>query len=185
MEDTQIVELYWQRSERAIEETDRKYGRYCGAIAYAVCGDRLDAEECVNDTWLRAWNAMPDKRPTALGAFLGRITRNLAINMFEHKNRKKRGGGQALLALEELEDCLPGREDPQRQVELEELKEAVGRFVAGLKETEQTVFTARYWYLKSVEEIAGRTGFSQSRVKSMLFRLRKRLGRFLEEEGLC
>ena len=185
MEDRQIVELYWQRSERAIAETDRKYGRYCEAIAYAVCSDRQDAEECVNDTWLRAWNAMPDKRPSALGAFLGRITRKLAINLFEHKTRQKRGGGQTILALEELEDCIPGREDPQRQVELEELRQAVGRFVAGLTETEQTVFTARYWYLKSVEEIAERMGFTQSRVKSLLFRLRKRLRRFLEEEGLC
>lgn len=185
MEDRQIVELYWQRSERAIMETDRKYGRYCQSIAYAVCCDQQDAEECVNDTWLRAWNAMPDKRPSALGAFLGRITRNLAINLFERKTRLKRGGGQTVLALEELEDCIPGREDPQRQVELEELKAAVGRFTAGLRETEQMVFTARYWYLKSVEEIAERMGFTQSRVKSLLFRLRKRLGRYLEEEGLC
>ena len=185
MEDRQIVELYWQRSEQAVAETDRKYGRYCEAIAYAVCSDRQDAEECVNDTWLRAWNAMPDKRPTALGAFLGRITRNLAINLFERKNRQKRGGGQMTVALEELEDCIPGREDPQRQVELEELRQAVGRFVAELNETEKVVFTARYWYLKSVEEIAGRMGFTQSRVKSLLFRLRRRLGRYLEEEGLC
>jgi len=185
MEDRQIVELYWQRSEQAVAETDRKYGRYCEAIAYAVCSDRQDAEECVNDTWLRAWNAMPDKRPTALGAFLGRITRNLAINLFERKNRQKRGGGQMTVALEELEDCIPGREDPQRQVELEELRQALGRFVAELNETEKMVFTARYWYLKSVEEIAGRMGFTQSRVKSLLFRLRRRLGRYLEEEGLC
>lgn len=185
MEDRQIVELYWQRSEQAVAETDRKYGRYCEAIAYAVCSDRQDAEECVNDTWLRAWNAMPDKRPTALGAFLGRITRNLAINLFERKNRQKRGGGQMTVALEELEDCIPGREDPQRQVELEELRQALGRFVAELNETEKVVFTARYWYLKSVEEIAGRMGFTQSRVKSLLFRLRRRLGRYLEEEGLC
>ena len=185
MEDRQIVELYWQRSEQAVAETDRKYGRYCEAIAYAVCSDRQDAEECVNDTWLRAWNAMPDERPTALGAFLGRITRNLAINLFERKNRQKRGGGQMTVALEELEDCIPGREDPQRQVELEELRQALGRFVAELNETEKMVFTARYWYLKSVEEIAGRMGFTQSRVKSLLFRLRRRLGRYLEEEGLC
>ena len=185
MEDRQIVELYGQRSERAIMETDRKYGRYCQSIAYAVCCDQQDAEECVNDTWLRAWNAMPDKRPSALGAFLGRITRNLAINLFERRTRQKRGGGQLPLALEELEDCIPGGGDPQKQVELEELKEAVGRFTAGLRETEQLVFTARYWYLKSVEEIAERTGFTQSRVKSLLFRLRKRLGRYLDEEGLC
>ena len=139
----------------------------------------------MNDTWLRAWNAMPDKRPTALGAFLGRITRNLAINLFERKNRQKRGGGQMTVALEELEDCIPGREDPQRQGGRGGVGRGVGRFVAELNETEKVVFTARYWYLKSVEEIAGRMGFTQSRVKSLLFRLRRRLGRYLEEEGLC
>ena len=185
MKDSEIVELYWQRSEQAIQETDRKYGPYCEHIAYAVCSDRQDAEECVNDTWLRAWNAMPDKRPSALSAFLGRITRNLAINRFERRTRQKRGGGETPLALEELEECIPAEADPAREIELQELRGAIRRFVEGLPDTEQKVFVARYWYLAPVEEISRRLGWTQSRTKSLLFRLRRRLQAFLEEEALC
>ena len=185
MTDSEIVDLYWQRSERAIAETDNKYGRYCHHIAYAVCSDRQDAEECVNDTWLRAWNAMPDKRPSLLSTFLGRITRNLAINRLEKRTRQKRGGGETPLALDELAECLPSEADPVREIELQELREAVHRFVEGLGETEQKVFVARYWYLASVEEIAQRMNFSRSKVKSMLYRLRGRLRERLTEEGLC
>ena len=104
MEDQAIVELYWQRSDRAIAETERKYGRYCHKIAWNICMNCQDAEECVNDTWFRAWNLMPDKRPAALPGFLGGITRNLAIDRYKTKNRKKRGGGETELALEELSD---------------------------------------------------------------------------------
>ena len=185
MMDSEIVDLYWQRSERAIRETDHKYGRYCAHIAYAVCSDRLDAEECVNDTWLRAWNAMPDARPSVLSTFLGRITRNLAINRFEKRTRQKRGGGETPLALEELAECVPSDADPARELELRELQEAIRRFVEGLPDTEQKVFVARYWYLASVEEISRRLGWTRSRTKSLLFRLRKRLRAFLEEEALC
>ena len=184
MTDSEIVDLYWQRSERAIAETDNKYGRYCHHIAYAVCSDRQDAEECVNDTWLRAWNAMPDKRPSPLSTFLGRITRNLAINRLEKRTRQKRGGGETPLALDELAECLPSEADPVREIELQELREAVHRFVEGLGDTEQKVFVARYWYLAPVEEISARLGWTQSRTKSLLFRLRKRLRDFLEEEAL-
>ncbi len=185
MKDSEIVDLYWQRSERAIQETDHKYGRYCAHIAFAVCSDRLDAEECVNDTWLRAWNAMPTERPSVLSTFLGRITRNLAINRFEKRTRQKRGGGETPLALDELAECVPSDADPGREIELRELQEAIRRFVEGLQDTEQKVFVARYWYLASVEEISRRLGWTQSRTKSLLFRLRKRLRAFLKEEALC
>ena len=184
MEDAAIVDLYWARSEQAIAETDKKYGAYCQHIAYAVCSDRLDAEECVNDTWLRAWGAMPDKRPTVLATFLGKITRNLAINRFQRKTRKKRGGGETELALEELEDCIPATLDVERRYELQEFRQAIGRFVSGLSETEQKVFVARYWYLCPVEEIARRLQISSSKTKSMLFRLRNRLRLYLKEEDL-
>lgn len=184
MEDAEIVDLYWQRDQQAIAETDKKYGAYCQHIAYAVCSDRLDAEECVNDTWLRAWGAMPDKRPTVLATFLGKITRNLAINRFQRKTRKKRGGGETELALEELEDCIPAALDVERRYELQEFRQAIGRFVSGLSETEQKVFVARYWYLSPVEEIARRLQISSSKTKSMLFRLRNRLRLYLKEEDL-
>ena len=184
MEDAEIVDLYWQRDQQAIAETDKKYGAYCQHIAYAVCSDRLDAEECVNDTWLRAWGAMPDKRPTVLATFLGKITRNLAINRFQRRTRKKRGGGETELALEELEDCIPAALDVERRYELQEFRQAIGRFVSGLSETEQKVFVARYWYLSPVEEIARRLQISSSKTKSMLFRLRNRLRLYLKEEDL-
>ena len=162
MEDSAIVDLYWQRSDRAIAETDRKYGRYCQTIAFNICGTREDAEECVSDTWFRAWNLMPDQRPRGLTAFLGCITRNFAINGVKERNRLKRGGGETSLALEELEEGLPG---PGEQ--------------------EKKVFVLRYFYLVPVAEIAERLRFSQSKTKSMLLRTRTRLRRFLQEEGLC
>lgn len=185
MEDSAIVDLYWQRSDLAISETDRKYGRYCRAIAYNICGTNEDAEECVNDTWFHAWNRMPSERPSVLSAFLGCITRNLAINTIKAKNRIKRGGGEAALALDELSECIPDGKSPELLIEEKELEEAIGRFTAGLPETERTVFVLRYWYLAPVAEIADKLQCSQGKIKSILFRTRKKLKTMLTEEGLC
>ena len=185
MEDAAIVELYWQRSERAIKETERQYGSYCHSIARSICGTREDAEECVSDTWLRAWNLMPDKRPAVLSVFLGGITRQLALDRFKAGRRKKRGGGEVPLALDELAECVPDGTDLERRVEEQVLKQAVGAFVAGLPEADRLVFVLRYWYLVPVAEIAGRLGYSQSKTKSILFRTRGKLKRYLQEEGLC
>ena len=184
MKDTEIVELYWQRSERAVEESERKYGAYCRSVAYNILESGEDAEECVNDTWLSAWNAMPTERPHLLSTFLGRITRNLAISITRAKNRVKRGGGELPLALEELGDCIPSDLDVERSYESKEFRRAIGAFVASLSETEQKAFVARYWYMASVKEIAERLSFSESKTKSMLFRLRNRLRDDLKEEGL-
>lgn len=184
MEDAAIVDLYWQRSERAISETDRKYGHYCHSIAYHICGAKEDAEECVNDTWLHAWNRMPAERPSALGAFLGRITRNLALDRIKARNTVKRGGGQVPLALSELEDCIPGGISPEQALEEKELEAVIGRFVAALPKTEKTVFVLRYFYLTPIDEIAEKMNFSSGKVKSMLFRSRKKLRAVLEKEGL-
>ena len=138
MEDSAIVDLYWQRSDRAIQESDRKYGKYCHAIAFNLLGDYGDAEECVNDTWLRAWNLMPDKRPGLLSVFLGGICRSLAISLYRTKASKKRGGGETTLALEELADCIPSGADPQREYESREFEQAIGRFISRLPETERS-----------------------------------------------
>lgn len=184
MEDSQIIDLYWQRSDRAIEETDRKYGRYCRAIAFNVCPSREDAEECVNDTWLQAWNRMPDARPQVLPAFLGTITRRLAISRWRSRTRQKRGGGEMELALEELAECIPSGSDPEQSAEAKELAAAIRRFVDALTEEERQVFLARYWYLAPVEEIARHMKFSASKTKSMLFRMRGRLRDSLTKEGL-
>ena len=185
MEDQDIVDLYWQRSDLAISETEQKYGRYCRSIAGHICAVPEDAEECVSETWWRAWNLMPDKRPAVLSAFLGRITRNLALDRVREQNRKKRGGGETSLALEELAECVPDRVDLERDMEDRELERAVGSFVAGLPETEKTVFVLRYWYLAPVSAISERLGCSQSKTKGILFRTRKKLKAFLQEENLC
>ena len=185
MEDKQIVDLYWQRSDLAISETNQKYGRYCHTIAYNICGTDEDAEECVNDTWFRAWNLMPDQRPVILSTFLGRITRNFAINLIKAKNRIKRGGGDAVLVLDELEECIPGGRNPELALEEKELEKAIGKFVSQLPQPEKTIFVLRYWRVAPIDEIAEKLQFSKGKIKSSLFRTRRKLRDYLQEEGLC
>lgn len=185
MEDSAIVELYWQRSDMAIPETARKYGGYCHTIAYNICASNEDAEECVNDTWFRAWSLMPDKRPKLLSAFLGCITRNFALDRYRADKSRKRGGGETVLALSELEDCIPAKADVEKHYELVELGAAIRDFVAGLPETERKIFVARYWFLAPTALIAGRLGCSQAKVKTTLYRSRLKLREHLNREGLC
>lgn len=182
MEDNAIVELFWLRSDSAISETEKKYGTYCHMIAYNICGNNHDAEECVNDTLFRAWNLMPDKRPTSLGAFLGRITRNLALNLVKAENRIKRGSGETLLALDELSECVPSAFSVEREAEQHELQALIARFVSELSTQERHIFILRYWYLAPVREIGDVLGFSQAKVKSALFRTRNKLKKYIEEE---
>ncbi len=185
MEDEQIIDLYWQRSDLAISETNQKYGGYCHSIAYNICGTDEDAEECVNDTWFRAWNLMPDQRPSVLSVFLGRITRNIAIDLIRAKNRLKRGGGEPILVLDELEECISGGTNPEQVLEEKELEKAIGKFVSELPETEKTIFILRYWYVAPIEKIAETLQFSKGKIKSSLFRTRRKLHAYLQEEGLC
>ena len=185
MEDAAIVDLYWQRSDQAISETDRKYGKYCHTIAYNICANNEDAEECVNDTWFSAWNMMPDKRPAILSTFLGYITRNFALDRFKAKNAQKRGGGETPLALEELENCIPALSNVEQRYEEKELEAAIDRFVSTLSQTDRRMFIARYWFLASISEISEKMGYSQSKTKMTLFRTRNKLRMYLEEEGLC
>ena len=185
MEDREIVELYWRRSDRAVQESEKKYGPWCRTIAKNIVADLRDAEECVSDTWLAAWNAMPDKRPEKLGGFLGKLTRNLALDRWRAGQRRKRGGGETPLALEELSECIPDGGNVEETVELRELSRTVAAFVRALPETERQVFASRYYARASMEEIAARSGFSQAKVKSMLHRTRLRLRAELEKEGYC
>lgn len=185
MEDAAIVDLYWQRSDQAISETDHKYGKYCHTIAYNICANNEDAEECVNDTWFSAWNLMPDKRPAVLSTFLGYITRNFALDRFKAKNAQKRGSGETPLALEELENCIPSLADVERHYEEKELEAAIDRFVSTLPQTDRRMFIARYWFLASISEISTKMGCSQSKTKMTLHRARNKLRLYLEEEGLC
>lgn len=183
MEDPQIVQLYWDRSEQAITETDRKYGAYCAGIAYGILQNREDTEETVSDSYMGAWNAMPPHRPSVLATFLGKIVRRIAIDKWRSGNRAKRGGGEIILALEELGECVPGGGSPEQEVQREELARSVNRFLDGISLWERRVFLARYWYLDSIREIADHFAFSQSKVQSMLFRTRNKLRQHLEKEG--
>ena len=184
MEDSQIVTLYLRRSEQAIAETAAKYGKYCFSIAQNVLENSEDAEETVNDTYMGAWNAIPPHRPAVLSTFLGKITRRIAIKRWQMNTTKKRGGGETLLVLDELSDCIPAHDNVESEIENAELSRLLGRFVLALPQTERNVFVCRYWYLDPICSIAQRYGFSQSKVKSMLSRTRKKLHTYLQKEDI-
>ena len=183
MEDKQILELYWARSEQAIAETGRKYGAPVRRVALNILRDEQDADECVNDTWLGAWNSMPEHRPDKLGPYLGKLTRWLSLSRRRKQGREKNGGGEAALALEELAECLPGEEDTEREIELRELGRAINRLLGAMRPEERSVFLARYWLCAPIAEIAARHGFTQGKVKTMLRRSRLKLQKQLREEG--
>ena len=183
-EDQKIIDLYWNRSENAITETAVKYGRYCTSIAYGILKSREDAQECVSDAYLMAWNAIPPRRPADLGTYLGKITRNLSIDRLRTRNRDKRGGGEMPLALEELEEVVVGSDSTENEAIRKELAASMNRFLRKLTVQERYVFVRRYWYLDSMADIAKNTGFSGSKVASMLFRLRGRLKKQLIKDEL-
>ena len=184
MEDERIIELYWNRDQRAIRETDGKYGKLLGGIAWNLLRSREDSEECVNDTYLRAWNAIPPQRPGALRAWLARITRNLSLDRWKTRQAEKRGGGAETL-LGALEDCLPAPGGPDRALLARALAEALEGFLRGLSREGRAMFLRRYWYGQGVAEIAGDLGCGEGKVKSSLFRSRKALREFLEKEGIA
>ena len=185
MEDRKIVDLYWQRDENAIPETAARFGGYCRTIAYNILSDAEDAEECLNDTWLGAWNTMPTNRPKKLAPYLGKLTRWISLTRLREKTSLKRGGGETELVLDELTEAVDSGADVEKAVELKELNAALRRFLKTLGETERQVFLARYWFIASIAEIAEKFGFSESKVTSMLHRTRKKLLAYLKEEGLC
>lgn len=185
MDDKQIVDLYWSRDEAAVRETAAKYGSYCGRVAGGILADWQDVEECVSDTWLGAWNAMPPHRPGRLRLFLAKITRSLACDRVRAQSARKRGGGVYTVALEELEECLPAVPGADRAVEDRELERMVDRFLHTLPERACSVFLRRYWYAESMEDIAGRYGMGVNTVKTSLFRTRQKLKAYLEKEGIA
>ena len=183
MDDDRIVALYWSRSEAAITETAAKYGSYLRSISFSILGSREDAQECVNDTYHDAWNAMPPHRPSVLSAFLGKITRRISIDRWRKRNAEKRGGGELPLALEELEECVSGSGSVEDEVQRKELEQLLDRFLDALPVTERRVFLRRYWYLDSVQSIARQFGFSRRKTASMLHRTRAKRRTLLEKEG--
>ena len=183
MDDERIVELFWQRKESAIAETASKYGKYLYGISYRIVENAEDAEECINETYHGAWRSMPPHRPSVLSTFLGKLTRRISLDVWRKNGAQKRGGGEVSLALEELADCVSGKESTESEAERRELVRKFNAFLRGLPQTERQVFICRYWYLDCVSDIAKQFGFSESRVKSMLFRTRKKLRKLLETEG--
>ena len=185
MDDEAILALYRNRDSSAITETSVKYGRLCFSVANNLLFSREDSEECVNDTWLHAWNAIPPEWPLRFSAWLAKVTRNLALSRLREVKAEKSGGGELPLVLDELAESLPGGTDPQRKLELKELTEAVNRFLDGLKPDVRNVFVARYFYAASHSELSARTGWSVGKVKTVLRRTRLKLRNTLREEGFC
>ncbi|NLD50266.1 MAG: sigma-70 family RNA polymerase sigma factor [Clostridiaceae bacterium] len=184
MEDSHIVNLYFDRSEAAVSETAHKYGRYCYSISYNILHSHEDAEECVNDTYVRAWNSIPPNRPSRFSVFLGKITRNLSLNKYAKYTAKKRGSGQVQLILDELENFIPALSSVDQSVDDMILVEALNGFLASLSVETRKIFMRRYWYFSSIKEIAVDYGMSESKVKMTLLRTRNVLKEFLEREEI-
>ena len=184
MEDKEIIELYNERSELAITETANKYGKYCYYIAHNILYNMQDSEECVNDTYLNAWNSIPPHNPDKLSTFLGKITRNLALNRYKYYNRQKRGDGQTSIVLDELLECVPATSSTEQAVEEKILVEVLNCFLDDLPEEKMKIFMRRYWYMSSIKEIADDFEMSESKVKMILSRNRNKLKQILEKEGI-
>ncbi len=184
MEDIRIIEMYWRRDESAIEATRTRYGAFCRSIAMQILQNGEDAAECENDTYLRVWDSIPPDRPQRLSAYLGAITRRLALDRWRQSRAHKRGGGQVALSLEELGDCIPARDGVAQAVEETETAAIISDFLRSLPRIECDVFLRRYWYFDSVEQIARRYGFTKSKVKMTLKRTRDTLRAVLEKEGI-
>lgn len=183
MEDGKIVELFFARDEQALDAVQKKYGRYCFAVANEILKCAEDAEEVVSDTWLRTWSAIPPQRPMFLRLFLGKIARNLAFTRWRNQNAAKRGGGETVLVLEELSECIPGREAVDEALNAKELATAIQDFLDTLPEREQGIFLRRYFYSEETAAIAGRYGMKDAKVLRILSRTRKKLKDYLTKEG--
>ena len=183
MNDERIIELFFERKECAIAETERKYGRYLSNIAYNILFDTEDSEECVNDTYMKAWNTIPPQKPMVFRTFLGKITRRLAIDVFRKKHAEKRGNSEFALSLSELDECIPDNLSAETAFEEKELSESINRFLSSLPEENRNIFLCRYFYSDSIKDIASFFQSNESKIKSSLFRSRKALKEHLEKEG--
>ncbi|MCM1027454.1 MAG: sigma-70 family RNA polymerase sigma factor [Roseburia sp.] len=184
MKDDEIIALYLARNESAISATSDKYGSYCHSISYNILHDSEDAKECVNDTWLGAWKSIPPHRPNRLSTYLGKITRNLSLNRFRQYTAEKRGFGQTALVLSELDDCIPSGKDVEQVIEEMALTASINRFLRQQSRERRNIFIRRYWYLYPIRDIAIAYGMSESKVASLLFRMRNELKSHLEKEGI-
>ena len=184
IDDSTILDMFFKRQESAIAETKQKYGRRLYRTAMNILHSNEDAEECVNDTLLKAWDAIPPNRPSKLGAFLAKIVRNLSINKWDAKNTAKRGSGEMNLILGELEECVPSQGGPEQQYEASLVTSAINAFLGTTEKTARIAFVLRYFHGESIRAISERFQMSESKIKSMLFRTRKKLSAHLEREGV-
>lgn len=184
MEDKIIVDLYWERSETAITETAKKYGKLCRSVAYNILRNTEDSEECVNDTYLGAWNSMPDQRPEKLPPFLSRITRSIAINKYDYNTAQKRGGGQPYLAIDELSEFLSDGNNTEEKLNEMFLTEIINKFLSSLSVKEHSIFLSRYWDMYSTAEISKIYGMNENTVKTTLRRTREKLKELLVKENM-
>lgn len=185
MEDHRIIELFWTRSQQAISESEIKYGAYCHTIARGILDREEDAEECVNDTWLRAWNTIPPQRPNILSAFFGKLTRNLSLDRWRRNRATKRGGSQVEITLQELEGCLPDHHRPDEQFEARETAALISGFLRRQPDLDRRLFVRRYFHMESIATLANRFRLTDSQVKSRLHRTRQKLKAVLEKEGIA
>lgn len=182
MEDSQIIDLYFQRDETAITETDKKYGGLCRSIALNILTSHADAEECISDTYLKAWDSIPPLYPQSFAAWLGRVVRNNAINLWNKNHRQKRHSDMTKL-LNELEDCLPSPINVEQILEGEELSNTLNKWLGCLQKNDRVLFVLRYWYGKTVKDLAKSQGTTPRKLAKHLYNLRQNLKQFLEKEG--
>jgi RNA polymerase sigma-70 factor (ECF subfamily) len=183
MDDRGIIKLFFDRDESALTEAEKKYNGYCHSIAYGILGDRRDSEECVNDAMLGLWNTIPPKKPENLRTYLAKLTRNFALNRYKMRSAEKRGGSGVDVSLDELEGCLPSSDNLENIVDSMVLSELLNSFLGTLKAESRIIFVQKYWYFRSVDDIARDLSVSKSKVKVSLMRTRARLAEYLEGEG--
>lgn len=183
MEDNEIVQLYWERNEKAIVETDTKYKAYCNRIAMNILNDSMDAEECVNDTYMKVWNSIPPNKPKQLSTFIGKITRNLSFDVYRKKHTDKRGNGQIDLILEEMSEMISGGVNPEHELSKKELISDINLFLGKMPRDKRILFVRRYWYADSIEEIAKQFRMTENNVSVNLARIRGKLKKYLVARG--
>lgn len=184
MSDKEIINLYLARDEKAIQLTQDVYGKYCRTISYRILQNNEETEECLNDTWLKAWQTIPPTIPERLGAYLSKIARNLALNRYRHQHQQKREGDLVNVCIDELQESIPTEDTPEKTIEMSLLTELVNKFLENLPSHERVMFVRRYFYMDTVAEVAEYMGFSESKVKTTMFRTRKKLQDFLKKEYL-
>lgn len=183
MDDNRIIAMFEKRDQQAVTEAERTYGQYCYTVAKNILGNDADAEEAVNDTWLQVWNSIPPQKPAHLKAYLGKITRNLALSAWRQQTAEKRGGGQVQLALDELGECVGENTGPEIQLDAKELGRSISQFLRGQSSRDRGVFLRRYFYLEATPAIARHYGLKEDNVLQILSRTRKKLRQYLTKEG--